>query len=375
VGFAAKATGKKFIFKLRRMYAQPIPAKSGLVAFGGFFFWFVIPPIDRTGKHYYNMRERGLFLFLFEVIMSNRDTIRIDPESGEFAAQDKIGLLQIIRGEDIGREFELKPGKNIIGRQKSCSINILNNSISRVHAQVDCNPNATPEKRYIISDLQSTNGTRVNNEDVARIALRDGDRVQFGHVVCKFMEVDSLERNFLQEIKKLIDYDGRTELLQIRSFYQRLENAILSAETSQHSLTVLMMDLDGLKQINEAHGHLAGSQVIVKIARLINKELTPQGVVGIYGGDEFAAYLDNTSKVRAVERADHLRSLIAEMSFEDKGVDKKVTISIGVAEYPDDALEMMQLVSCADKALFKAKSSGKNCVVAYDPSMTQTTKE
>lgn len=307
--------------------------------------------------------------------MSNRDTIRIDPESGEFAAQDKIGLLQIIRGEDIGREFELKPGKNIIGRQKSCSINILNNSISRVHAQVDCNPNATPEKRYIISDLQSTNGTRVNNEDVARIALRDGDRVQFGHVVCKFMEVDSLERNFLQEIKKLIDYDGRTELLQIRSFYQRLENAILSAETSQHSLTVLMMDLDGLKQINEAHGHLAGSQVIVKIARLINKELTPQGVVGIYGGDEFAAYLDNTSKVRAVERADHLRSLIAEMSFEDKGVDKKVTISIGVAEYPDDALEMMQLVSCADKALFKAKSSGKNCVVAYDPSMTQTTKE
>jgi diguanylate cyclase (GGDEF)-like protein len=307
--------------------------------------------------------------------MSNKDTIRIDPESGEFGTKEKVGLLQIIRGEDIGREFELKPGKNIIGRQKDCSINIINNSISRVHARVDCNPAGNPDTRYIISDLQSTNGTKVNNEDVARVALRDGDRVQFGHVVCKFMEVDSLERNFLQEIKKLIDYDGRTKLLQIRPFYQRLENAILSADTLHNSLTVLMMDLDGLKQINESHGHLAGSHVIVKIARLINQELTPDGVVGIYGGDEFAAYLDNTDKAKAVEKADHLRTLIEEMNFEDKGVDKKVTISIGVAEYPNDASEMMQLVSCADKALFKAKSSGKNCVVAYDPSMTQTTKE
>jgi diguanylate cyclase (GGDEF)-like protein len=188
------------------------------------------------------------------------------------------------------------------------------------------------------------------------------------------MEVDSLERSFLQEIKRLIEYDGRTELLQIQPFYQRLGNALLAADSLQHPLAVLMMDLDGLKRINEDHGHLAGSHVIVKIAQLINRELSHSGVVGIYGGDEFAAYLENTGKEEAVKRADHLRTLVAAMTFEEKNVDKKVTISIGVAQYPTDSAEMMQLVSCADKALFVAKSSGKNCVVAYDPSMTEPTK-
>jgi diguanylate cyclase (GGDEF)-like protein len=307
--------------------------------------------------------------------MDNRDTIRIDPDSGEFAGADKVGILQIIRGEEIGKEYELQPGRNIIGRQPDCFIHITDHSISRIHAHIDCNPDAPLDIRYLIADQNSTNGVKINGKEITRGALNDGDRVQLGHVVCKFMEVDSLERNFLQEIKKLIDYDGRTSLLQIRPFYQRLENSLLAAESVQQPMAVLMMDLDGLKEINETHGHLAGSHVIVKIARLIDQELSPTGVVGIYGGDEFAAYLENTGKGNALKKADHLRSLVAQMSFEDKGVDSRVTISIGIAEYPADASEMMELVSCADKALFAAKSKGKNCVVLYKSSMTQPTKE
>lgn len=306
--------------------------------------------------------------------MDNRDTIRIGPDSGDFAPKEKVGLLQIIHGEDIGRELELKPGKNVVGRQQDCSIHIINNSISRVHAQIECNPKAAPDQRYIISDLQSTNGTKVNNEDISQTTLQDGDRVQFGRVVCKFMEVDPLEKNFLAEIQKLIEYDGRTELLQIGPFYQRLQKALEAAESSRNPLTVLMMDLDGLKQINEAHGHLAGSHVIVKIARLIKQELSPVGVVGIYGGDEFAAYLESTNKTTARKRADQIRSLVAKMRFDEKGVDKKMTISIGVAEYPNDAEEMMELISCADKALFAAKSEGKDRVAIYTPLMTKTRK-
>jgi two-component system cell cycle response regulator len=307
--------------------------------------------------------------------MDNKDTIRIDPDSGEFSSMEKIGLLQIISGEDIGREFELKPGNNIVGRQKDCSVHIINSSISRRHAQIECDPNASPDRRYIIFDLQSTNGTRVNNENTSQLPLRDGDRVQFGKVVCKFMEVDPLEKNFLKEIQKLIEYDDRTELLQIKPFYKRLEKALSVADSSSQSLTVLMMDLDGLKQINEAHGHIAGSHVIVEIARLTSLEFSPSGVVGLYGGDEFAAYLENIRKSDAVIRAEKLRSLVAGTSFEEKGIEKGVTISIGMAEYPKDATEMMQLISCADKALYVAKSSGKNRVVQYDPSMQESTKK
>ncbi len=305
--------------------------------------------------------------------MEDRETLRIDHDTAGDSPGDKVGLLQIIRGEDIGREFQLVPGSNIIGRQKDCGVHILNKSISRRHAQIVCNPDESPELRYTIYDLQSTNGVRVNNVPKSSCALLTGDRVQFGQVVCKFMEVDSIERNFMNEIKKLIEYDDRTKLLQIKPFYDRLEKALGVSDTAQGSLCVLMMDLDGLKQINDAHGHLIGTEVIVRIAELINEEFLPSGVVALYGGDEFAAFLDNTTKAEAVQRAERLRTLVSELRLADKGIKDRVTISIGVAAFPEDASEMMPLVANADKALFMAKAAGKNRVVAYDSNITEAT--
>jgi len=298
--------------------------------------------------------------------MEDRDTIRVDHETGDSSSDQKIGLLQVIRGEDIGREFELEPGSNIVGRQKSCSIQILNKSISRRHAQIVCNPDESPDLRYTIYDLQSTNGIKVNNVPKISSTLRDGDRVQFGTVVCKFMVIDALEKGFLKEIKNLIEYDDRTKLLQIKPFYGRLEKSLASTDTKQGAISVLMMDLDGLKQINDKHGHLMGTEVIVRIADLINEEFSPSGVAAIYGGDEFSAYLENTTSAEALARAERLRMLVSELRFADKGIADRVTISIGIASYPGDGTEMMQLLANADRALFFAKAQGKNQAVVYD---------
>jgi diguanylate cyclase (GGDEF)-like protein len=302
--------------------------------------------------------------------MDDSDTIRIDPDTSEHSPSEHTGLLQVIRGEELGREFALKPGNNILGRLKECEIQIVDKSISRRHAQIVCNPDAPPEHRYVIYDLKSTNGVRVNGEEIHSCALRDGDRVQLGAAVCKFMEVDTLEMSFLSEIKRLMEYDRRTELLQIGPFYERLQKALGAAESSHHPLAVLMMDLDGLKKINEAHGHLIGTYVIVNIAKMISEQIAEVGVAAIYGGDEFAAYLRDTTKKEAEEVAERIRGLVAQMRFEEKGVKEHVTISIGVASHPADAGEMMDLIGNADKALLAAKRRGKNCVVAYDPSMT-----
>lgn len=337
--------------------------------------------IDHTGKHQYN--EDGVLMVddgrgnrsrMAARSMDDKDTIRIDPGSAEYSPSERVALLQIIRGDDIGREYEVKPGNNIIGRQKGCHIQVANKSISRRHAQIVFRPDEPPDNRYIIYDLQSTNGTRVNNELSDRRALHNGDRVQFGSVVCKFMEIDSLEKSYMTELKKLIDYDKQTNLLQIKPFYQRLSEALTDAEHTGQPLSVLMMDLDGLKQINDAHGHLAGTEVIVKIARLINEDLSPFGVIAIYGGDEFVGYLPNTTKKEAMRKAEHLRQLVSEFSFPNKRIRERVTISIGVAESPTDGQEMMLLVSNADKALYAAKGQGRNCVVSYDASMLESSK-
>jgi len=169
--------------------------------------------------------------------MDDSDTVRIDYSTGEFGSGDKAGLLQVIRGAEIGLEYDVKPGNNIIGRQKDAQIRIVNKSISRRHAQIICKPEDPPDKRYIIYDLQSTNGTKINNQPVECTAIHDGDRVQFGSVVCKFMEIDSLERSYLKELKKLIEYDKQTELLQLKPFYQKLEPALADAESSGRSLS------------------------------------------------------------------------------------------------------------------------------------------
>lgn len=307
--------------------------------------------------------------------MDDKDTIRVDPGSIDYSPSEKVGLLQIIRGEDIGREFEIKPGNNIIGRQKDSLIQIVNKSISRRHAQIVFQPDKPLEERYVIYDLQSTNGTRVNNSPVERSALRDGDRVHLGRVVCKFMEVDALEKNYMAELKKLIEYDKQTNLLQIKPFYERLEKALVESDRLQQRLSVFMMDLDGLKQINDKHGHLVGTNVIIKLARLVNQEFSAPGIAAVYGGDEFAAYLPNTDKTDALVKAERLRGLVSALSFEEEGIQDRVTLSIGVAEYPTDAMDTMSLVGNADKALYAAKATGKNCVAGYEESMLEGNRQ
>jgi len=303
--------------------------------------------------------------------MEDKDTVPIDHEAGDFSPGDKVGFLQIIRGDDAGREFELKPGNNFVGRQKDCDIQLRHGSISRSHAQLVCNPNEPIELRYCIYDLQSTNGVRVNGEPRASSVLRVGDRVQFGSVVCKFMLVGDIERGYMEQIKKLMEDGDRTNLLQIKPFYERLEETLGMTDAGHDALAVLMMDLDGLEKINEEHGHLIGAEIIVMIADLMSEEFSPSGVAAIYGGDEFAAYIESSTKSEAVERAEHLRALVSELRLADKGVSERVTISIGVATYPLDGVEMTQLVGNADKALLKAKSEGKNRVVAYEPDMPE----
>lgn len=301
--------------------------------------------------------------------MRNEDTVRTDPGPSDESPPDETARLQIIRGEDIGSEFELKLGNNIVGRQKDCHIRINDKSISRRHAQIVYKPDDLPGERYIIYDLQSTNRTKVNNQVIERTKLRDGDRVQFGTVVCKFIEIDPLKRSYLAELKKIMEYDKQTDLLQIKPFYQQLEKSLADAENTGRPLSVLMMNLDGLKQINAAHGHLVGTQVVVNIARLVNQEVYPFGVAAVHGGDEFIGYLPNTDKPTALEKAERIRSLVDKFRLPEKEITEPVTISIGVAEFPSDALEMMPLVANADKALYVAKGAGKNCVVPYDSSI------
>jgi two-component system cell cycle response regulator len=147
-----------------------------------------------------------------------------------------------------------------------------------------------------------------------------------------------------------------------RRFYNQLRFQIQRSLEQGQKVALLMMDLDGLKQINDTHGHAMGAHVISQAGRRIGEVVNPLGQACRYGGDEFVAYLLRHDLAAGLEVGERIRSAIRDHPFEKDGKVLKVSISIGVAVLPDAGREAEELSKAADEALYRAKARGRNCV-------------
>ena len=129
-----------------------------------------------------------------------------------------------------------------------------------------------------------------------------------------------------------------------------------------------MMDLDHFKSVNDTHGHLMGSHVLAEVGRLIRDSIRTVDVSARYGGEEFVSYLPEAFLAGAHQVAERVRRAIESHSFSLDGRTIRVTISIGIALFPEHGREINTLVARADKALYRAKESGRNrvCVESKD---------
>jgi diguanylate cyclase (GGDEF)-like protein len=194
----------------------------------------------------------------------------------------------------------------------------------------------------------------------------------------RFLVDRALEKTRLQKAaaerdsyKRLSQLDGMTEVHNRRGFDQLLSAEISRCRRFGRPASLLMIDLDDLKVINDSHGHQAGDAVLVEVASTLKRSVRNCDVVARYGGDEFAVILVETSKVDAITTADRLRGLMVMPGHPSPGLGigpkHATTISIGVSSYPTDAGDIDELVSKADRALYAAKASGGNCVKAARP--------
>jgi diguanylate cyclase (GGDEF)-like protein len=238
--------------------------------------------------------------------------------------------------------------------------------VSRRHAQVYRQKAEDSDAiYYVVVDLHSTNGTFVNGERISKAFLQDGDKIQIGNTMLKFTFHDETDHRYQQEIQRRIQLDELTGLLSLNSFNERLERRLKQAQRSQSRVTILMMDLDGLKGVNERHGHLAGSFLIKRVGRILHVQLGRLGEVGRYGGDEFIGCVPDLETETILARLEKLRAAIAEHRFIFKKKTVRITLSMGLATFPWDGHSVEALVTAADEALFSAKRQGKNQIVMY----------
>jgi two-component system, cell cycle response regulator len=274
--------------------------------------------------------------------------------------------LVVLSGNEIGKVFYFDDKGRTIGRDPEAQIQLRDQSVSRRHAQVyEQKAEDGDAVHYLVVDLHSTNGTLVNGERISRAFLHDGDKIQFGQITLKFILHDEAEHRYQQEIQRRINFDDLTGLLTLNSFYERFDQQLRQAESRRSSLTVVMMDLDGLKRVNDLFGHLAGSFVIKTVGNLLRQNLEGFAEVGRYGGDEFIGFVPGLEAVEVRERLESLRRAIEQHTFHFKQKEAHVSISIGTANFPWDAHSFEELVAAADAALMRAKKAGKNRVEAF----------
>lgn len=282
--------------------------------------------------------------------------------------------LVFMRGEQLAAPIPLERDEVILGRALEADVRVNDARASRLHARIRTEQDAeTNTPRYRLTDLGSTNGTLLNGQPVTDAFLQNGDKLIIGEHLIRFDLLDDLDREFQRQLYRLIAHDELTGLLTSKSFFSELRREAARAESEGRPFCVLMMDLDHFKRVNDTCGHLVGSQTLEEIGGLITRALRAGDVAARFGGEEFAAFLLDADCAQALVAAERVRTAIEEHAFSStrhaasSEADRtlRITISIGVAAYPDDARDPIELIELADTALYHAKQSGRNRVSAF----------
>ena len=269
-------------------------------------------------------------------------------------------VVMVLNGTDLGKRYILDDASFVIGRNPDhANIVLHDRAVSNMHTRIDYNAR---QQQFFITDLESKNGIWVNSQRTDNSPLSPGDKIFIGSTVLKFTLEDAFEDKFHTRVNELMNIDELTGLPIKRVFDQKFHSAFMKAKRRGKPLSLLMMDMDGLKKINDTHGHLLGSHSISECGKIIGKYVGRKGTACRYGGDEFIAYLRKMAVEDAEALGESIRQTIANHTINLNERSVTPTISIGVAELSENLEIPQELVCIADEALYRAKEAGRNRV-------------
>jgi len=267
--------------------------------------------------------------------------------------------LVVIYGVELGKRIPLGTEPIECGRSMQSAIPLDDDAVSRRHACIQWNGSG-----YVIRDLNSTNGTYVNDVAVRERPLHDSDQLKIGRTIFKFIQGSNIELSYHEEIYRLMTCDGLTQVHNKRSFEAALEREVSRAVRYQRHLSLVVFDIDHFKRINDARGHLAGDAVLRQFAALVAASVRRDDVVARVGGEEFALLAPEIPIESARVLAEKLRVTISRTPFRFEDVDIQISSSFGVAAIaPETPLTPVELYRSADARLYQAKQAGRNRVV------------
>jgi len=293
------------------------------------------------------------------------DTTRTSPAPGAQAVTGESAYLVVMAGSILGAMFKVDKGKLVIGRGDKADVRLIDDGISRDHACI-VNENG----QMMLEDLGSTNGTFCNGNRVTRQALSEGDKILLGSTtILKFSYQDQLEEAFQRQMSESALRDGLTRAYNKRYFGERIESELQYSLRHDTPVSLIFLDIDHFKRINDVHGHQTGDHVLVQLATVVMAMLGDDDVFARYGGEEFAVIARGMDAAAATTLAERLRASVEAHRFSSDDAPIPVTISVGVSYAPGLAIATtVDFVARADEALYAAKRAGRNRVVVAQAS-------
>lgn len=268
-------------------------------------------------------------------------------------------VLQIYPATAQAEMILLNDRRTLIGRELSCGITLDDNVVSRIHAAIDLEGSS-----YSIVHLGSRNGTFVDDKLLrSQRRLHGGEHIRIGGTILKFMASMDEEAQYHAVVQELMTLDPLTNVYNRSFLMSTLEKLLSRCQFTTHSVSVIMIDIDYFKRVNDSYGHLIGDEVLRLFSERVRNVLRPDDVLCRLGGEEFVVLSERTRLGDAAGIAERIRLTVASAPFSTQGGPIAITCSLGVMTADEaNVCKVDELLSRADELMYAAKSSGRNCV-------------
>lgn len=304
---------------------------------------------------------------------SDDETNAVEPPS-RFDTEPPVAsmrpVLMVFDQNKLHEWYLIVQETTIIGRQPGVDVTLNDDAVSRQHARIEYENinHAYEEPRCVLHDEGSRNGILFNGQRLAEpVVLRTGDRFFVGNTCLAYFVRTDLEISQDRKLRNMATTDSLTGLMNRGYMAIQFKREFDRSRRYRRPLSLMMIDIDDFKKINDTFGHKAGDDVLQELAHILQQKTRIHDLVARYGGEEMSILLPETNLQSALVIAERIRRMISSHDFPSEDQHIHLSVSIGVAELDavgQDTLD--ELLNRADKALYTAKKSGKDRVCSDD---------